>query len=97
MSILLHLLRSLLLTGIFSFLAPVLFIGAMLASLSLLGSVPLSAEVGKIGTEQILSFLSVFGSGSPIHGLLLIGTVCSLVGVLFDTCTFYRYQHLRDD
>lgn len=48
-----------------------------------------------MGIEQILQFLQVFGSGSAMRGLLIICTVCSLVGVLFDTYTFYRYQKLN--
>jgi hypothetical protein len=98
MSILPNLLRSLLLTSIFSFLAPVLLIGTILASLALLGYVPGLEVFGKAGVEQVAQFLKVFGSTSALRGLVTIGIVCSGVGVLFDAYTFYRYQNqnLRD-
>lgn len=96
MSILSNLLRSLLLTAIFSFATPILLIGALWGGLSLAGAVPGLAIVGQVGGTQVQQFLSVFGSGSTLHGLLVIGIVCSLVGVMFDTFTFYRQQNLRD-
>jgi hypothetical protein len=96
MSILPNLLRSLLLTSIFSFLAPVLLIGTILASLALLGYVPGLEVFGKAGLEQVAQFLKVFGSTSALQGLVTIGIACSVVGILFDAYTFYRYQKLRD-
>jgi len=44
----------------------------------------------------LLSFLAVFGTGSPLEGVLVIGMTCSIVGALFDTYAFYRYQSLND-
>jgi len=96
MSILPNLLRSLLLTSIFSFLAPVLLVGTILASLALLGYVPGLEVFGKAGLEQVAQFLKVFGSTSALRGLVTIGIVCSVVGILFDAYTFYRYQNLRE-
>jgi hypothetical protein len=96
MSILPNLLRSLLLTSIFSFLAPVLLIGTILASLALLGYVPGLEIFGKAGVEQVAQFLKVFGSTSALRGLVTIGIACSVVGILFDAYTFYRYQNLRN-
>lgn len=96
MSILPNLLRSLLITSIFSFLAPVLLIGTILASLALLGYVPGLEVFGKVGLEQVAQFLKVFGSTSALRGLVTIGIACSVVGVLFDGYTFYRYHKLRD-
>jgi hypothetical protein len=96
MSTLPNLLRSLLLTSIFSFLAPVLLIGTILASLALLGYVPGLEVFGKAGVGQVAQFLKVFGSTSALRGLVTIGIACSVVGVLFDAYTFYRYQNLRD-
>lgn len=96
MSILPNLLRSLLLTSIFSFLAPVLLIGTILASLALLGYVPGLEVFGKAGVDQVAQFLKVFGSTSALRGLVTIGIACSVVGILFDTYTFYRYQKLRN-
>jgi hypothetical protein len=93
--LLIHLLRSLLITGILSFIAPSLFIGVIWAVLILLSYIPLAESVGQVGVGQLLNFLTIFGNGSSIRGLLTIGLVCSLVGVLFDTYTFYRYQKLN--
>lgn len=96
MSILPHLLRSLILSGIFSFLLPLLLIGVILGSLTLINYVPWLEPVSHDGIEQVLNFLLIFGSGSAIRGIVIIGLVCSLVGILFDTYAFYRYQSLRD-
>jgi hypothetical protein len=95
MSILPSLLRSLLITGIFSFLTPVLFIGIILATLFTVGHFPPLEVVGTVGIEQVLHFLSIFGSGSALAGVVVISTTGSLVGMLFDAYTFYRYQNLR--
>jgi hypothetical protein len=89
-------LRSLLLTSILSFAAPVILVGAILVALSLLGLIPLLESVGETGVKQVLQFLATFGSGHPFQGLVIIGFVCGLVGGLFDTFNFYRYQNLRN-
>jgi hypothetical protein len=96
MSILPNFLRSLILACIFSFLAPVLLIGTILASLALLGYVPGLAGVARVGVEQVAEFLKVFGSTNALRGLLTIGIACSLVGVMFDAYTIYCYQNLQD-
>lgn len=95
MSTLPNLLRSLLLTGIFSFLAPVCFISILLASCVVLSYVPFLETIGNTSLEQITHFLQIFGSGSVLRGLVVIALVASLVGILFDTYTFYRFQHWR--
>jgi type III secretory pathway component EscU len=97
MSTLPSFLRSILITGIFSFITPSLFIIGVLVCLSVLGYVPWFSPISQVGLEQITHFLSVFGSGSSLNGLLVIGLVCSLVGILFDTYTFYRHQNLRNN
>jgi hypothetical protein len=97
MSIFPNLLRSLFLTSIFSFLTPVLLIGTILASLVLLGYVPGLEVFGQMGVTQVAQFLKVLGSTSALQGLITIGLACSVVGVLFDAYTFYRYQNLRDE
>lgn len=88
-------LRSLLLTSVLSFAAPLLLVGGALVSLSLLGYIPLLEKIGQTGAEQILGFLAIFGSGCPLEGILVIGCACGFVGGLFDTYAFYRYQNLR--
>jgi hypothetical protein len=97
MSTLPSFLRSILITGIFSFITPSLFIIGVLVCLSVFSYVPLFSPISQAGLEQITHFLSVFGSGSSLNGLLVIGLVCSLVGILFDTYTFYRHQNLRNN
>ncbi|MCU0525374.1 MAG: hypothetical protein MUF72_11170 [Elainella sp. Prado103] len=87
-----NLLRSLLLTSIFSFLAPVLLISILLATTALISYLPPFEPFGSTGLLQIAHFLQIFGNGSAWHGLTVIGLVGSLVGMLFDTYTFYRFQ-----
>lgn len=95
MSILPSLLRSLVITGIFSFLIPIIFIGLILATLALLGHIPHLEIVGIEGVERILRFLAVFGSGSALGGVVVISSASTLVGVLFDAYALYRYQSLK--
>lgn len=92
MSTLPNLLRSLLLTSIFSFLAPVLFISIILATTAVISYLPPFETIGSSGLTQIAHFLQIFGNGNALHGLTVIGLVGSLVGILFDTYTFYRFQ-----
>jgi hypothetical protein len=89
-----NLLRSLLLTSIFSFLAPVSLIVLLLLGAVTLSYTPLEA-LGSGSLSQIAQFLQVFGSGSTWRGTIVIGLVGSLVGVLFDTYTFYQSQQWR--
>jgi hypothetical protein len=95
MAILLNFLRSVLLTSVFSFITPILFVGGMLAAVSLVGYIPGLTIIGQSGAESIWQFLATFGSGSPLEGVWVIGLTCGLVGALFDAYAFYRYQSLR--
>lgn len=97
MSILPNFLRSLLLTMIFSFITPTLIIGGGLLSVLFLGYIPGLQAVGTAIAIAMTQFLATFGSGSAIHGLVVIGFTCSVVGALFDTYAFYRYQNLRGE
>ncbi|WP_341527066.1 hypothetical protein WKK05_31820 [Nostoc sp. UHCC 0302] len=95
MTLFTNLLRSLLLTIIFSFVAPMLLVGSLLLTLSLMGNFPgLQALTEAIATE-IMHFLATFGSGTPLRGLFVISLTCSFVGALFDMYVYYRYQILR--
>ncbi|MFM7426202.1 MAG: hypothetical protein ACKO7W_14630 [Elainella sp.] len=89
-----NLLRSLLLTSIFSFLVPVSLIVLLLLGAATLSYSPLE-PMGSSSLSQITQFLQVFGSGSVWRGTVVIGLVGSLVGVLFDTYTFYQSQQWR--
>lgn len=92
-------LRSLLLTMLISFIVPVSILVIGLAGLSMSSHFPGVAPIAHTTFQQILTFLKIFGSGSAIGGLFIIGITCSLVGGIFDTyifCQSYPYQHLRN-
>lgn len=93
MSIFPNFIRSLLLTGLLSFIAPLLLIIAGLTSFSLIGLVPSLQGLGHSGEDLILQFLATFGSGCPLQGFLVIGLTFGLVGALFDT--YASFQHSR--
>lgn len=96
MSILPNILRSLTLTIFLSFIAPLVVLTMLFATLAGIGYIPGLATIGQSGTTQLLQFLSVFGSGCPFQGIMVIGFTCSLVGALFDVYIFYRDQILGD-
>lgn len=89
-------LRSLVLTSLISFIAPIALVIVLLATFSVIGYIPMVEPLGQTVTTQLLQFLAVFGSGCPLQGVMLIGFVCSLVGALFDIYACYRYQILND-
>ncbi|MBD2253600.1 hypothetical protein [Nostoc parmelioides] len=97
MTIFTNFLRSLVLTIIFSFVAPLCLIGGVLLFLSLGGYVPFVGGLTAAIANGIFNFLIIFGSGSALHGILVVGLTCSFVGALFDTYVYYRYQILRLD
>ncbi len=95
MTIWMNFLRSLLLTMILSFVAPMFLIGGVLLIVSLMGYIPLLQGVTEAIATHILQFLIIFGSGTALGGLFVIGLTCSFVGALFDTYAYYRCQILR--
>ncbi len=97
MSILPNYLRSLALTVFLCFVAPFAVVAVLLSCLIGIGYVPGFESVGQAGTIQLLQFLAVFGSGCPFQGIMVFGFTCGLVGALFDTYSFYRYQMLNDN
>lgn len=90
MSLLPSLLRSLLLTCIITFLAPVLLIGGLLLLLLFAEQVPTLEPIGQSTLQQVVHFLNIFGNGSAFRGVVVIGMVCSLVGMMFDAYSFSR-------
>ncbi|WP_066377280.1 MULTISPECIES: hypothetical protein [unclassified Anabaena] len=90
-------LRSLMLSVIFSFVTPFVFIGGVLLFLGVSGYIPLLQELAELCASGILTFLSIFGNGSSLNGILVISLTCGFVGGLFDTYVYYRYQILRLD
>ncbi|MEH2142082.1 hypothetical protein [Nostoc sp.] len=95
MTIFINFLRSLLLTIIFSFVAPMLLVGGGLFLLSLIGHLPGLQELTEAIATQIMHFLATFGSGTPLRGLFVISLTWSFVGALFDMYAYYRCQILR--
>ncbi len=90
-----NLFRSLFLSVLLSFVTPVLFLGGILGTLLTVSYIPGVALLGQLGQELILSFLSTFGEGYPLQGVLTIGITCAMVGGLFDVFNFYLYQDVR--
>ncbi|HEY9668237.1 MAG TPA: hypothetical protein V6C91_15610 [Coleofasciculaceae cyanobacterium] len=97
MSILPNYLRSLVLTILLCFVAPVVLVATLFAALGTINYIPGLDTISQTGTQQLLQFLSTFGSGCPLQGAMTIGLTCSFVGGLFDTYAFYRYQSLNDN
>ena len=95
MTVFTNFLRSLLLTIIFSFVAPLFVVGVCLFSLSLIGNIPGVQHVSSAIALAIIRFLATFGSGTPLRGIFVICLTCSFVGALFDTYVYYKYQILR--
>jgi hypothetical protein len=96
MSVLPNFLRSLVLTILLCFVAPILVVTLLLAAFAALSYIPGFETIGQTSTTQLFKFLTVFGSGCAIEGVIVISCTCSLVGALFDTYAFYRYQSLND-
>lgn len=90
-----NLFRSLFLTALLSFMTPLLLLGGVLASLLAVSYIPGIGEFGQFGEAQLLTFLSIFGDGYPLQGMLTIGVTCSTVAGLFDVFNFYLYQDAR--
>ncbi len=90
-------LRSLILTAIFSFFAPLCLIVATFASLSAIACIPTLQTLAEAIACQISAFLATFGSGTPFQGMIVICLTCTFVGSLFDAYVyvFYRYTNLR--
>ncbi|MEM7554115.1 MAG: hypothetical protein AAF378_08440 [Cyanobacteria bacterium P01_A01_bin.84] len=95
MNMFINFLRSLLLAMIFSFIAPMFFLGGLWVLASLIGHIPVMTRISELAIDRIIEFLIIFGSGTPLKGIFVIGLTCSFVGALFDTYAFYRYQILR--
>jgi len=90
-----HQLRSLILTMLISFIFPVAILGISLICLALSSHVPVLAAIAQETRHHLLAFLNIFGSGSALHGTIVIGTTCSIVGGLFDLYNFYQSNHYQ--
>lgn len=83
---------SLLLSALVCFTIPILLVSSSWGSLWLLSSVPLLTAIAHDTLIRLIGFLSTFGNGSPLGGIILIGIICALVGGGFDLFNFYFYQ-----
>ncbi|MBW4668628.1 MAG: hypothetical protein KME60_14675 [Cyanomargarita calcarea GSE-NOS-MK-12-04C] len=97
MAIFTNFLRSLLLTIIFSFVAPMFIVGGLLLTASLIGYIPNQQGISEAIAWRVMQFLATFGSGIPLHGILVISLTCGFVGALFDMYAYYRGHILRID
>ncbi|MCJ8283113.1 MAG: hypothetical protein MJK14_25745 [Rivularia sp. ALOHA_DT_140] len=97
MTMFINFIRSLLLSIIFSFVAPMIFFGGVSLILYLASLIPGLEAITEIIATQISQFLATFGSGTPMQGVFVICLTCSFVGALFDTYVYYRCQILRID
>lgn len=81
-------------TAIVSFMVPLVLIGTIFMSLAVLQPWAPMRAFSAQGIDQLLQFLATLGSGHLWQGVLVMGATSSLVGMLFDTFTFCRYQRL---
>ncbi len=77
--------RSLLLAALTSFLAPIVLFGSVCLGMQIWTYLPGVGGLGLAGNHHIVGFLTVFGNGSPVGGMMTIALVCAAVGVMFDT------------
>lgn len=96
MSILPSFRPKLALTIVFSFVAPISLVSALLVSFSLLSHLPTLTAISVAINQGITEFLAAFGSGNSWRGMAIIGLACSFVGALFDTYNFNRHRNLRN-
>ncbi len=82
-------LRSVLLTAGFSFIGPVAVVLVVLVFCVASSLMPGIHGWGQHAASQVWVFLQVFGGGSAITGVIVIGLTFSFVGALFETYTFY--------
>jgi hypothetical protein len=87
-----HYLRSLVVTAIVSFALPLMLLGSLF--LLLTGCKILMPEISLFQDimHQLQLFLTILGNGDSWQGALLMGMVSCLVGMLFDTYAYYRFQ-----
>jgi hypothetical protein len=84
------LLKSLLVSLLFSFASPLFLIGMLLLILNALERVPsLSYSIAE-ANKNILSFLAIFGNGFSVLGVLVIGLACALVGGFLELFNIFQ-------
>jgi hypothetical protein len=88
--------HSLLLAVATSFVAPLLLLAIACFGLHLWTYLPWIGGLGATINQGIAVFLTTFGNGSMIQGVLTISIVCAVVGALFDTYAFYNFPSHRN-
>jgi len=87
--------RSFLVTVVISFTFPIIVVASLLGFSFAISYFPGLESIGEIGLNQILTFLSIFGAGSVLRGIVVIGLTIALVGGWFDLYTLYRGRQLK--
>jgi hypothetical protein len=88
--------HSLLLAVATSFVAPLLLLAIACSGLQLWTYLPWIGGLGASVYQGITVFLTIFGNGSMVQGMLTISVVCAIVGALFDTYAFYHFPSHRN-
>lgn len=90
----LQLFSSLLLTLGICFITPAVSLGVALGALTLGAWSPLSTISG-VGKDYLMDFLTTFGAGDVVSGVVSICLTISIVGGLFEMFMFYKYSYLK--
>jgi hypothetical protein len=88
--------HSLLLAVATSFVTPLLLLAVACSGLQLWTYLPWIGGLGVTIKQGITIFLTIFGNGSIVQGMLTISIVCAFVGALFDTYAFYHFPTHRN-
>ena len=83
-------LQSLAMTAVVAGVLPVVIVGLILVGLGLAQTCVLGGTLNDLWTHHLIGVLAILGSGDPRQGLITMGATSSLVGMLFDTYTFYH-------
>jgi hypothetical protein len=77
-------------TAVVAGLLPVVIVGVILVGLGLAQACIPGGNLNAPWSHPLIGVLAVLGSGDPRQGLITMGATSSLVGMLFDTYTFYH-------
>lgn len=81
-------------TALLFFVAPALLLGAMVLVVAVMAYIPGFETLAPTVRSQLMEFCAVFGGGHSWQGVVTMGLACSFAGILFDLCTFIRYEKL---
>ena len=87
-------LRSLFVTSVLSFMAPIALVGGIVGGLFLLGYLPGLDLLAQTLGSQIKLFLIVFGDGYVLQGIFTISFTSAFVGANFHLFNYYWYRNL---